>query len=151
MFQAVPHAGLGRSLKYAPWWPKKLELIFNFRCKTAEEATALSKGCQDFLFEVEKSQKPIVAAIMGSCLGGGLETAMACHYRVAVDGNFPTSTTVSLAAGEAVMPIFSLDSYSSSSKLLIELSLKRFLWFVIEILTLLSTSTKKQYVSSVHF
>ena len=104
---------------------QKLELIFNFRCKTAEEATALSKGCQDFLFEVEKSQKPIVAAIMGSCLGGGLETAMACHYRVAVDGNFPTSTNVGLAAGEAVMPIFSLDSYSSSSNWIV---IEKVLW-----------------------
>lgn len=28
--------------------------------------------------------KPIVAAIMGSCLGGGLEVALGCHYRVAV-------------------------------------------------------------------
>merc|ERR1740131_486680 len=56
------------------------------RCKTAEEATALSKGCQDLLFEVEKSSKPVVAAIQGSCLGGGLEVAMACHYRIAVDG-----------------------------------------------------------------
>ena len=46
----------------------------------------LSKGCQDFLFEVEKSSKPVVAAIQGSCLGGGLEVAMACHYRIAVDG-----------------------------------------------------------------
>jgi len=55
-------------------------------CKTAEEATELSKGCQDFLFEVEKSSKPVVAAIQGSCLGGGLEVAMACHYRIAVDG-----------------------------------------------------------------
>jgi len=55
-------------------------------CKTAEEATALSKGCQDLLFEVEKCKKPIVAAIQGSCLGGGLEVAMACHYRIAVDG-----------------------------------------------------------------
>jgi len=55
-------------------------------CKTAEEATALSKGCQDLLFEVEKSSKPVVAAIQGSCLGGGLEVAMACHYRIAVDG-----------------------------------------------------------------
>ena len=34
-------------------------------CKTAEEATALSKGCQDLLFEVEKSSKPVVAAIQG--------------------------------------------------------------------------------------
>ena len=60
--------------------------FYNSRCKTAEDATALSKGCQDFLFEVEKSSKPVVAAIQGSCLGGGLEVAMACHYRIAVDG-----------------------------------------------------------------
>ena len=57
-----------------------------FSCKTAAEATELSKGCQDMLFEVEKSSKPVVAAIQGSCLGGGLEVAMACHYRIAVDG-----------------------------------------------------------------
>ncbi len=55
-------------------------------CKTAEEAQTLSKGCQDFLAEVEKSSKPVVAAIQGPCLGGGLETAMACHFRIAVDG-----------------------------------------------------------------
>lgn len=33
---------------------------------------------------MENSPKPIVAAIQGSCLGGGLETALACHYRIAV-------------------------------------------------------------------
>eukprot|EP00088_Acartia_fossae_P018174 TRINITY_DN2046_c0_g1_i4.p1 TRINITY_DN2046_c0_g1~~TRINITY_DN2046_c0_g1_i4.p1 ORF type:complete len:780 (+),score=289.95 TRINITY_DN2046_c0_g1_i4:37-2340(+) len=52
----------------------------------AEEGAALSKACQDMLFKLEKSPKPIVAAIQGSCLGGGLEVAMACHYRIAVDG-----------------------------------------------------------------
>ena len=43
------------------------------KCKTAEEAAELSKACQDLLMEIEKSSKPYVCAIMGSCLGGGLE------------------------------------------------------------------------------
>lgn len=34
--------------------------------------------------KIETSRKPFVAAIQGSCLGGGLETALACHYRIAV-------------------------------------------------------------------
>ncbi len=41
-------------------------------------------GFLGVLERMENCSKPIVAAIHGTALGGGLETAMACHYRVAV-------------------------------------------------------------------
>lgn len=53
-------------------------------CKTVEEVTNLSKEGQTIFNAMENSKKPFVAAIQGSCLGGGLETALACHYRIAV-------------------------------------------------------------------
>uniref|UniRef100_A0A4W3HDK6 Trifunctional enzyme subunit alpha, mitochondrial n=1 Tax=Callorhinchus milii TaxID=7868 RepID=A0A4W3HDK6_CALMI len=53
------------------------------QCKTAEEVTQLSQEGQRMFEKIEKSVKPIVAAINGSCLGGGLEVAIACQYRIA--------------------------------------------------------------------
>ena len=44
----------------------------------------LSPGLHEALRSLENSAKPIVAAIFGTALGGGLEVALACHYRVAV-------------------------------------------------------------------
>lgn len=38
---------------------------------------------QTMCCELENSEKPLVAAIKGFALGGGLEVALACHYRVA--------------------------------------------------------------------
>ena len=44
----------------------------------------LSPGLHDAIRAVENSSKPIVAAIHGTAFGGGLEVALACHYRAAV-------------------------------------------------------------------
>ncbi len=40
----------------------------------------------DIRTQMDASSKPIVAAIHGSALGGGLEMALACHYRIAQKG-----------------------------------------------------------------
>ncbi len=40
----------------------------------------------DVIAAIEDSAKPIVAAIHGTALGGGLEVALGCHYRLAMSG-----------------------------------------------------------------
>jgi 3-hydroxyacyl-CoA dehydrogenase/enoyl-CoA hydratase/3-hydroxybutyryl-CoA epimerase len=52
---------------------------------TQAEAERLSFEGQEMVNRVETLPKPVVAAIHGACLGGGLELALACHYRVATD------------------------------------------------------------------
>jgi 3-hydroxyacyl-CoA dehydrogenase/enoyl-CoA hydratase/3-hydroxybutyryl-CoA epimerase len=53
--------------------------------KMATDAERLSRAGQGLLDRLESLRVPAVAAIHGACLGGGLEVALACRYRVCSD------------------------------------------------------------------
>ena len=58
--------------------------ISEFANYDVEEGTALSRRGQELLFDfVQNLSTPVIAAINGFALGGGLELAMAAHFRVA--------------------------------------------------------------------
>ena len=58
--------------------------ISEFADFNIEEGSNLATQGQELLFDyIENFNKPIIAAVNGFALGGGLELAMACHFRVA--------------------------------------------------------------------
>jgi 3-hydroxyacyl-CoA dehydrogenase / enoyl-CoA hydratase / 3-hydroxybutyryl-CoA epimerase len=52
---------------------------------SAPDAERLATGGQELVERVARFPKPVVAGIHGACLGGGLEFALACRYRVVTD------------------------------------------------------------------
>ena len=54
-------------------------------CTSAKDAETLSREGQVIFAEIESLPIPVIAAIHGPCLGGGLELALACHGRVVTD------------------------------------------------------------------
>lgn len=60
--------------------------IAEFAHFSAEEGSHLAAKGQQILFDyIENMKTPVIAAINGFALGGGLELAMACHFRIASD------------------------------------------------------------------
>jgi 3-hydroxyacyl-CoA dehydrogenase / enoyl-CoA hydratase / 3-hydroxybutyryl-CoA epimerase len=53
--------------------------------RTAAEADALSREGQELMTRLEMLRAPVLCAIHGACLGGGLEAALASAYRIATD------------------------------------------------------------------
>jgi 3-hydroxyacyl-CoA dehydrogenase/enoyl-CoA hydratase/3-hydroxybutyryl-CoA epimerase len=62
--------------------------LHDLRRATKDDAPEVAAGVREIkaqLRRLEKLGKPVVAAINGSALGGGLEICLACHHRVCVD------------------------------------------------------------------
>ncbi|ALE15787.1 Enoyl-CoA hydratase / 3-hydroxyacyl-CoA dehydrogenase / 3-hydroxybutyryl-CoA epimerase [Altererythrobacter epoxidivorans] len=85
----------------------------------------------DALDKLEASNKPVVAAIHGTALGGGCEVALACHYRVAVPsakiglpevklglipGAAGTQRLPRLVGAEAALPLVAVGNPISAKK-----------------------------------
>src|SRR4051812_34363624 len=62
-----------------------LDLMIAARPSDAAELSAMVNRIKRDLRRLETLGRPVVAAVNGSALGGGLEIALACHHRIVLD------------------------------------------------------------------
>ncbi|MFG3259692.1 3-hydroxyacyl-CoA dehydrogenase NAD-binding domain-containing protein [Streptomyces sp. NPDC048172] len=84
-----------------------LRILIQARPEDAEEVYERGMRIKRDLRRIETLGKPVVAALNGAALGGGLEIALACHHRVALDAQgskigLPEATLGLLPAGGGV-------------------------------------------------
>lgn len=77
------------------------------------------------LRRMERSGKPVVAALNGSALGGGLELALACHHRIAADDSrlrigLPESTLGLIPGAGGTQRLPRLIGIAAASKLMLD-------------------------------
>ena len=84
-----------------------LRLLSKVTDDTAEQFFLQAERLKSHLRRLEKLERPVVAALNGTALGGGFELALACHHRIAVDNprsrfGFPEVTLGLLPGGGGV-------------------------------------------------
>jgi len=84
-----------------------LKSMVQARHEDAADVFALGEAVKAALRRIELFPRPVVAAINGAALGGGLEIALACNHRIAVDDDsikvgLPESTLGLLPGGGGV-------------------------------------------------